>query len=391
MATHTVAPAHTRSQCSVNLDAEPDNASLHTAIQLRITPFRRAASGQFGDLIGSGNAMRHGGEIPVAADVEAVNWGDWLDLSTGIAPVAYPYTPPAPDAWQRLPQRAALDGLLDAARAAYGATASADCVAAPGTQIIIQLLPQVVTGNRVAVVGPTYFEHARCWAAASCDVERVDTLEAGVVAGTDVVVLTNPNNPDGRSVPARDVIQAADAMAERGGLLVVDEAFADVVPEVSVASAAGREGLIVLRSFGKFYGLAGVRLGFALGHERVTSALASLMGAWHVSGPALVIGREALADRAWAEEARLRYREASDQLDEVLERNGLRVVGGTTLFRLALCDDADALHEYLGSERILTRRFPEIAAPRNPGWLRFGLPPDTVALTRLDQALSAFK
>ena len=129
---------------------------------------------------------------------------------------------------------------------------------APGSQAIIQCLPRLLTPTRVAVITPTYREHVTCWSAAAHHVLEVRGPEE-IAEDTGVVVIADPNNPDGR-------LFNPELLLGLGGkrLLIVDEAFADVVPEHQPCLQAGRPNLIILRSFGKFFGLAGMRLGFAL-------------------------------------------------------------------------------------------------------------------------------
>lgn len=324
----------------------------------------------------------HGGDLAGAAARFGSPAEPWIDLSTGINPWAWPWPGPmAPvdaAAWHRLPDRAALAGLKDAAASFYGC-APPTVAAAPGSQALIQVLPRLVARGRVQVVGPTYAEHARCWARAGHSVETVD---APALAEGPVVVLGNPNNPDGRAHAPGDLLDLADRLAARGGALVVDEAFAEVRPEVSVAPWAGRPGLVVLRSFGKFFGLAGLRLGFALAEPALVAAIEDELGPWSVSGPALAIGASALADRAWRESARAMLAERASALDAVLSGNGIEVVGGTSLFRLVSDARAARIHEALGRAGILVRAFEARA-----DWLRFGLPGDPAGLARLDRAL----
>lgn len=325
--------------------------------------------------------MEHGGDPETDARRTGIAAADWLDLSTGINP--WPYAPgPIPEAvLARLPARAELVGLEAAARAAYGVPAPAGVVAAPGTQSLIQILPRLRSRAGVAVVGPTYGEHAACWRAAGHAVRETDRLEPD---GAEVVVVVNPNNPDGRRHEPTELLEVAGRLAGRGGLLVVDEAFADTDPALSVAPEAGAPGLVVLRSFGKFYGLAGLRLGFALAEPALTARLAKALGPWAVPGPAIWAGTQALRDAAWAEATRARLEREARVLDLALERHGLPVVGGTALFRLARHADAFRLHEALARRGIWVRRFDHA-----PEWLRFGLPGGEPACGRLDEALAA--
>jgi cobalamin biosynthetic protein CobC len=182
------------------------------------------------------------------------------------------------------------------------------------------------------------------------------------------------------------LIALGKALHTRGGLLVIDEAFMDVAPaDYSVAGDVGRGNIVVLRSFGKFFGLAGMRLGFALAAPPLAARLAALLGPWAVSGPALAVGAEALADRAWIDTTRRDLATAAARLDAILSGAGLGIEGGTALFRLARTRDADALFQHLGRAGILTRIFPDHAA-----WLRFGLPASEPDWRRLQIAMAAF-
>ena len=290
----------------------------------------------------------------------------------------YPCPPLPASLFARLPSAADLAGLITAAAEAYGAD-PVTVVAAPGTQILIETLPRLHPPSRVAVVGPTYAEHAAAWQRAGHAVETVADL--GAVRGADVVVVVNPNNPDGRVVAARDLMRMAEALGRRGGLLVVDEAFADFEPGDSLAGGITR-GLLVLRSFGKTYGLAGLRLGFALAEPAMARAIARALGPWAVAGPALAIGRAALSDRPWRDAARIARAADAGRLDRMIVRAGGTVVGGTCLFRTADFPDGPSLFRRLGEAGIYVRRFEAV-----PARLRFGLPADKTAWCRLSRIL----
>lgn len=327
--------------------------------------------------------MQHGGDLTDAM----AGWGagdpPWLDLSTGINP--HPWPVPAElrcEGWEALPSRAALDRLLAAAREAYGVSDGAAIVAAPGTQAVIQWLPRLAPPGPVAVVGPTYGEHAASWRAAGFAVREVATLPAA--RGARHVVVVNPNNPDGRLLAPDTLRTAATACAQEGGWLVVDESFVDLSPDRSVAALAAGLPVVVLRSFGKFHGLAGLRLGFAVAPVPIAREIAAALGPWAVSGPALTVGAAALADRAWTDAMRRRLAREAASLDAVLTGAGLALAGGTALFRLVRHPEAAALHARLAAAHIWCRRFPD-----EPDLLRFGLPPGLDALKRLRIALAA--
>ena len=302
----------------------------------------------------------------------------WIDLSTGINPVPYPCPPLDASLLHRLPSATDHAALCAAAAGAYG-TEAACIVPAPGTQILIETIPRLVARTSVAVVGPTYAEHAAAWARAGHAVSTVRDLDAAGAA--TVVVVVNPNNPDGRTWPAAHLLAAAERLHARGGMLVVDEAFADLETVESLCPRL-RPGLVVLRSFGKTYGLAGLRLGFAVAPADRARRIAAALGPWSVAGPALVIGRAALDDASWRTEAAAARAVDANRLDRMIARAGGMPVGGTVLFRTADFPDAPGLFRRLGEAGIHVRRFAE-----TPARLRFGLPADKTAWCRLSRIL----
>lgn len=324
----------------------------------------------------------HGGDLDAARARFPGAPEPWIDLSTGINPWPYPVPDLPPEAWTRLPQSSGVRHLQRAARRRYGADRTEQVVCAPGTQSVIQLLPTLVPRGRVHVLGPTYAEHAAAWRRAGHDV--VEAADLAAADGARVVVVVNPDNPTGRIVPSGVLRALACRLHGVGGLLVVDEAFADVAADdVSVVPALPPS-TVVLRSFGKMYGLAGLRLGFAVAHQPMAERLRAALGSWAVSGPALAIGSLALGDEAWLETARVRLACEARRLDALLAASGAAVIGGTALFRLAAHADAPRLAERLGMAGILVRTF-----AHEPTWLRFGIPGDARARQRLAAALGA--
>jgi cobalamin biosynthesis protein CobC len=327
--------------------------------------------------------LLHGGELAAARRLFPDAPEPFLDLSTGINPNSYPLPHLSPDLFARLPQGEALGALAAAAASAYGAPAAAHVVPAPGTQILLPRVAGLIGSGRAAVVAPTYGEHAR--AAALARHRVVEIADIDPLPDVDAVLLTNPNNPDGRIFDKNDLIALAGKLRERGGLLVVDEAFMDVGPPgASLAGEVGRGGIVVLRSFGKFFGLAGVRLGFALAAPDMAARLTAQLGPWAVSGPALAIGVKALADRAWIDDARRRLERGAARLDKILAAANLDIMGGTTLFRLVRTHASDLFH-HLGRAGIFVRIFPE-----HPAWVRFGQPAAEHDWARLEMAMAAY-
>ena len=317
----------------------------------------------------------HGGNLDVAQRRFGGRPEDWIDLSTGINRHPYPIPELPPHLWSALPSRAEIESLHGAARQAYGTAAPVLAIA--GAQAAIELLPRLAPPGAAKILVPTYGEFAHVLRAAGWSVEGVSDFEA--LAGADLAIVVNPNNPDGRHHDP----QRLKALASRVGRLVIDESFADAVPELSLASQAGRAGLLILRSFGKFYGLAGLRLGFALGGEADIAMLAGMVGPWPVSGVAIEIGRHALLDRTWANQTRVWLTRDAKRLDEMARNAGWELVGGTPLFRLYETGDGARAQERLARAQIWSRVFKD-----GPSRLRLGLPGDETEWQRLSMALS---
>jgi cobalamin biosynthetic protein CobC len=324
--------------------------------------------------------VSHGGRLNEARALFPHAPEPFIDLSTGINPIAYPVPELPLGAWHRLPEPEAIAALEAQAARAYEVANPEAVVAIPGTQILISLLPYIFPARSVAILGPTYSEYADAWTAGGARVQGVDRLESLIDA--DIAIICNPNNPDGRRLGVETIL---DLLGKRGGrgLLMVDEAFADLEdPSLSVAPCLPQDGLLVLRSLSKGYGLGGLRLGFALAASATTSRIRKVLGPWQVSGPAIAIGAAALGDKDWRERARARAQNDVARLDLLLQAACLTVLGGTRLFRLAQSETAPALFTRLGEAGLFVRRF-----DRRPDWLRFGVPNDEEAWSRLAAAL----
>lgn len=327
----------------------------------------------------------HGGALDAMRRRYADAPQPWVDLSTGINPWPWPAGEHHFRDLHRLPTGADFARCIAAMAAALGTREDA-ILPAPGSELLIRMLPGVIAPERVAVLAPSYGDHARVWRAAGCDVvETPDPLsEAG---SADAVVICNPNNPDGRRFETDEIEAAHRRLSERGGWLIIDEAFADLQPELSRAWRGGSDHLLVLRSMGKFYGLAGLRLGALLGPKDILDRMQARLGCWSVSTPALAVGAAAYSDRRWQTATRQRLAEARQRLDELLQERPrerpFRVVGGTDLFRYVEVADARRLWQQLARRGVYVRRFPWTSRH-----LRIGLPGNAGEESRLRAALS---
>lgn len=310
----------------------------------------------------------------------------WIDLSTGINPIPYPAARASAQARARLPEPSELQALEAAAARAFGVDSPARVAAAPGSEAALRLLPRILPSvTEATVVWPTYSSHTDSWQRLGVAVSRIDCIERARPEPGAVLTLVNPNNPDGSVTERERLLAAHDRMAAHNGFVLVDEAFADVEPSCSVAAMAGSERyprLVVLRSFGKFYGLAGIRLGFVIAAPELLARIRGAFGDWPVSADAIAAGVAAYADTSWAESARVRLSSAARRLDALLMRNDLSVVGGTSLFRLTRSAIAPDRFGQLLNAGILVRPF-----HYDTTLLRFGLPQGAVAWRRLRDAL----
>lgn len=321
--------------------------------------------------------LEHGGRLLRAARTYGIEPSRWLDLSTGISPFGWPVPAIPASAWHRLPEDD--DGLIEIARDYYGAP---DLLSVAGSQAAIQALPRLRDRSRVGVIAPGYAEHAHAWRAAGHQVEMLAAQELLQVPDRfDVIVLIHPNNPGGERFERATLLELHEVLARRGGWLIVDEAFMDATPHESLCDASGREGLVVLRSVGKFFGLAGARAGFVCAAPDLLSRLRDVLGPWTLSGPSRHLLRHALADGEWHAMQRERLDLASSRLRDVLAGIGLMPTAGCAFFQWCRDPRANALHEALARRGILTRLFD---APMS---LRFGLPHSEADFLRLAAAL----
>lgn len=323
--------------------------------------------------------LEHGGRIRAAAARFGIPENRWLDLSTGINPDGWPVSAIPHEVWQGLPQDD--DGLVDAACIFYG---TAQLLPVAGSQAAIQSLPGLRAPESCAMATTAYAEHAHSWQQHGHDVSLVSGDEI-LHSESRVVVIVNPNNPTGRLYSVDQLLELHERLAARGGWLVVDEAFMDATPEHSLAQFCPRDGLIVLRSLGKFFGLAGARVGFVLAQDTILQPLAEMLGPWPVAAPSRYVAKLALRDTAWQKTTCQTLHAAAHRLSDMLVRHGLPPAGSNSLFQWVCSEDAASIHGQLAQQGILTRLFDA------PASLRFGLPRGEENWGRLDMALGTIK
>ncbi|KZL21808.1 Threonine-phosphate decarboxylase [Pseudovibrio axinellae] len=314
--------------------------------------------------------MQHGGDLSKAAAEFGGSEKDWLDLSTGINPIAYPALNHITSrGLADLPNARAEAALIASARAAYSVPIETGLAAAPGTQAIITALPQILSPNSsIAIVSPTYSSHEESWKTAGAKTQLIGREDIHHT-DTDHLLLVNPNNPDGHIFSKQELLEIAASKQKNGGFLIVDEAFMDLYPEASIIPELGSLPILVLRSFGKFFGLAGLRLGALVGPQRITKKLQKQLGSWAISGPALDVGHAAFSDITWQAEMRTLLKIETDLFRQVLFEHQVSIVGQTDLYTLIEYPLAHQLHEALARKQVWTRVF-----NYNKNWMRLGLP-----------------
>jgi cobalamin biosynthetic protein CobC len=311
----------------------------------------------------------HGGGVDAAIALYGGARGDWLDLSTGINPNPYPLPVIPIHYWHDLPDEVPNRRLVDAARALWNVPDGAAIVPASGVSAIIAMLPHLTDHSEVSIIGPTYNEYAKSFTGNSRIISKTASVQ----------VRVHPNNPDGR------LFTRAEVEDQHDKLTIIDESFCDVCPENTLIDLASQPNHIILKGTGKFWGLAGLRLGFAITSPELAAKITQYLGPWNISGPAQFVGNQALSDRNWIEDTRITLAAMTKDLRDVLSQNGLSPLGGTDLFQLAETSSAKALHDHLCQSHILSRIF-----PYSEKWIRLGLPTDAISLARLNDALGHY-
>lgn len=320
--------------------------------------------------------LEHGGNLKFAVKKYGMPAESWLDVSTGINPNHYPISNIPANVWQRLPEDQ--DGLIEAACTYYGCQS---LLPTAGSQAALQILPKLRASCRIAMPNTMYQEHAHAWQNNGHTVvffEQSPTAE--ILNQVDVVLICNPNNPTGNRFDKNQLLAWHQQLSSRSGWLIVDEAFMDTTPEDSIASETDLEGLFVLRSLGKFFGLAGARVGFLLAQKNVLSQVQEMLGPWSLTGPSRFIASHALYDLNWQANTRKALSTNSQQLNQLLTQYGLTPQGGTDLFQFVTTTKAAIIHEALAKQGVWVRLFKEASA------LRFGLPSND-DWEKLEQAL----
>jgi len=322
--------------------------------------------------------LEHGGHLIAAAKKYNIPVNQWLDLSTGINPNGWPIPAIPAECWQRLPESD--DGLIDAAKSYYQCQS---ILPVAGSQAAIQGLPLLRNKSTVGVLSLAYAEHGYSWKKAGHEVIELSvTTINNQLHKLDVLILINPNNPTAQRFTKTQLLDWHQQLKQRNGWLIIDEAFIDSTPEHSLSSYPVNDGLIILRSIGKFFGLAGIRCGFVIANHHILKQLDELLGPWTISNPSRYIATAALLDLNWQNKIQSDLKNQSNRLALLLQNNGFEIIAQTDLFHWIQTDNAEHIHNTLAEQGILTRLF------HNPLSLRFGLPKNEPQWVYLNQVLS---
>ncbi|BCG62575.1 MAG: cobalamin biosynthetic protein CobC [Methyloprofundus sp.] len=321
--------------------------------------------------------LNHGGRIQEAAQQYQIPLPNWLDLSTGINPIAYPVPDIPNSVWQRLPEEQ--DHLIVSATQYYQCDS---LLAVAGSQAAIQNLPKLRAQGTTGILSPSYAEHAHAWQKSGHNTLNIAATEIDqYVDKLDTLILVNPNNPTGHCFSIQQCLTWLATLNKKGGWLIIDEAFIDCTPELSLSSLAPLPGLIILRSVGKFFGLAGIRAGFVLAEPVILTALNELLGPWAVSNPSRFVTAHALQNTVWQDDTRIKLQQQSQNLHNLLKQYQLPPTGSTGLFQWVKTEPAEKIHQQLAQHAIFTRLFSE------PASVRFGLPSNATEIKQLEKAL----
>ena len=321
--------------------------------------------------------LKHGGRLLSAVNKYSIKKSDWLDLSTGINPCGWPVPEMPANVFQRLPETN--DGLELAAAEYYQNTS---LLPIAGSQAAIQLLPELRDKIRVLLPRLGYREHEYHWRQQGHDIRLYKTADLKKeLQDTDVLVVINPNNPTGECIGTEQLLEWHQQLVSKGGWLIVDEAFMDARCENSLVSYGGCKGLIILRSVGKFFGLAGIRSGFVFAEDRLLSQMEEALGTWSVSSVARYITKLALSDKRWQEQTKIRLRSESEKLQVCLQASFRQQPEGCDLFQTLMLPQASDVYKQLAQQGVLVRLLD------NEQGLRFGLPLPS-QWPKLEQVLS---
>ena len=318
--------------------------------------------------------IQHGGDIDLAIKKYGGQRADWIALSTGINRTSYPWQESVKVELRDLPSSKLLMGLEKAASRAYKVAEGTDTAAVQGAQQIISLLPTCLKNyNSVAILGPTYNEYEKAFKISGIKAETVSDVSK--LSSSDIAIIVNPNNPTGKVI-AEEIL---DDLSKKVRILIIDESF----KMFSSRRIQKFDNVIQINSLGKFFGLAGVRLGFVSGPSDFIKSVRGMLGPWPVSSVAAEIGIIALNDKTWISEMEKILLEGSNVLHEACNTKNWKLVGKTNLFHTYATSNCVEVEEQFAAHYIWIRTF-----DYSKSWVRLGIPTSKYEWARVRQALN---
>ncbi len=318
--------------------------------------------------------IQHGGDIDLAIKKYGGQRADWIDLSTGINRTSYPWQENVKVELRDLPSNKLLRSLEKAASRAYKVAEDKDTAAVQGAQQIISLLPICLKNyNSVAILGPTYNEYEKAFKSSEIKAETVS--EVSKLSSSDIAIVVNPNNPTGKVI-AEEIL---NDLSKKVRILIIDESF----KMFSSRRIQKFDNVIQINSLGKFFGLAGVRLGFVSGPSNFIKSVRGMLGPWPVSSIAAEIGKIALNDQAWISQMEKILLEGSDVLHRACNRKNWKLIGKTNLFHTYATSSSLKVEKQFAAHYIWIRTF-----DYSETWVRLGIPTSKYEWTRVRQALN---
>ena len=318
--------------------------------------------------------IHHGGDIDLAIKKYGGEREDWIDLSTGINGTSYPWQQSIKFELRNLPSNKLLVNLERAASAAYKVAENTETAAVSGAQQIISLLPICLKSyNSVAILGPTYNEYEKAFKSSGIKAQTVS--EVSKLSSSDIAIIVNPNNPTGKVI-AEEIL---DDLSKKVRILIIDESF----KTFSSRRIQKFENVIQINSLGKFFGLAGVRLGFVSGPSDFIKSVRRMLGPWPISSIAAEIGTIALNDNTWISEMEKILLEGSNVLHKACSTKNWKLVGKTNLFHTYATSSSLEVEKQFAAHYIWIRTF-----DYSETWVRLGIPTSKYEWTRVRQALN---
>ena len=309
--------------------------------------------------------IEHGGNLDKAISFYGGKESEWIDLSTGINPNSYPIPKLSISDWRSLPTKTEIKDLESIIKSKQ--KISSEIIMVPGAQMAINFLPFLLKGEgtEVRILTPTYNEYNYCFTNTGFKVNSCQKFNQ--LFNSDIAIIVNPNNPDGKIYEINELFELSKSVK----ILIVDESFIDSVECDSIVNQLNEDvsNIIVIRSFGKFFGLAGLRLGYVFSGKEIIRKFKRFFGPWQISKMSVKIATIAFSDDVWIKKTKNNLNEKANAIDNLMKKINWKITGGTNLFRLYSTSNSDLAQKLLAEKFIWSRKF-----SYSKKWIRLGIP-----------------